>query len=97
MKTTVKIQELSDGRFRNAVTGKIGDSVSSVMKDDYFGDIKRKIKHLKMVRKNFDIAIQNLTEATNSNDRVAIQKANLKLIRLKADINRIVDDLVRYQ
>lgn len=32
MKTTVKIQELSDGRFRNTVTGKIGDSVSAVVK-----------------------------------------------------------------
>lgn len=32
MKHTIKIQELSDGRFRNALTGRVGDSISEVVK-----------------------------------------------------------------
>jgi len=33
VKTEIKIQELSDGRFRNAVTGRVGDSIDAVVRD----------------------------------------------------------------
>ncbi len=33
MKIQIPIQELSDGRFRNGLTGKIGDSIDSVIKN----------------------------------------------------------------
>lgn len=81
MKTTIKIQELSDGRFRNSVTGKIGDSIRAVaVMEDAISERDDRIIGLQKVLRNDSEKM--IKEFSNGNFRVAkmIAKNNMTTI-----------------
>lgn len=85
MKTGVKIQELSDGRFRNTITGKIGDSVRAVVGDGEIKDSGEDLKTLNSLEKHLLEAIKRTTSKVSSEYQIPLKKIRNE-VRKKRDI-----------
>jgi len=97
MKTEIKIQELSDGRFRNAVTGRIGDSIDAVVRDDGTDNAKKKIPLLKNLYSIIGKDIKSFEKAAIDGNIVEVNKLVFRLKRDYVFLKDLVEDLTRYR